>query len=602
MSIEPKKKNSKLAYALIGAAGLGTLLIGVPAFQDRGPVQNVAEVNGQDIQLMQLEQVFRDLRNRSATAIDESQLRQIALDNLIDQTVLNQHALSSGYQFSDQALYQYIKAEFGDEAAYQRMLDENKINAKSYQESVRQSQSVENYYRILELAALPKENQALSRQLSLARDVYAVRIPLEPFAQHIRADEAALAQYYEQHQQAYLSQPQVNISYILLSPEQLVHSVHVSAEQLAMVRAQREANIVRGGKYLIFDNASDAEQAAADIAAGSRHFADIFAEVNAGKIAGQAGELNPNAKGKGISKEVDEALFAIAKIGEVSPVFQTEYGAMLVQLGSIEGAEAIDDERLRKEIALEQSNERFSELANALFDAAQNNTPLIDLANQAGVRVQSLELVEPSSRQEAWLGNPQVQEALFGRKALAVNSSAYPVDLGNQGLFLVVNARTEAAPQAFETVREQVLKDYQNTQAKASQRAAAQALEQALNAENGDVNSAIAHAYGEVHQFKQLSYLMPPSAEIAPFVQMALLKQQARVASHEFADNSIMVARIDAMTPIEEAKIDKKLLESMQQASQAIEIRGVQMGLREWLRASSKIRVDNAVLEAQNTH
>ena len=594
---ESPKKIPKLAYALIAAAGLGMLFLDNPFSQNQHVDNAVADVNGQEISRHQVDRMFSDLRARANPDIADSTLRQNALDALISQVLLRQHALGSGYQLSDQALYQYIKGEFGDEATYQQMLDSNRITAQAYQEGLRQSQSVENYYRILSAAATaPEANQALLAQLSLARDVHGIRIPLAPFAAQIAVDEAALAQYFQEHQGEYLSQPWVNISYLLLNPAALADPSQITAEQLAAARAQRAENVVRGGQYLIFDHAADAEQAAADIRAGNRSFADVSAAISQGEIAGQAGDLNPNAKGKGISKEVDEALFAIDTIGGVSPVFNTEYGAMLVQLGSIEGAENLDDAALRQEIAREQSQEQFSDIANRLFDAAQSGTPLADLAHQAGLSVAHLEGVNPSSRQAEWLSHAQVQEALFGGKALAAKAPVQAIDLGNASLFMVVDERGEAAPQPLENVREQVVQDYQNEKAKADQQAAAKAIEEALANASAELGELIAQAQGEEGHYSQLSYLSAPEAELDPIMYSFLMEQNTPLASHELPDQSIVVARIKAVYPLPEDKADAQLREMLGQQERIAQIRAMQEGLDQWLRAQSKIRVDNAAL------
>lgn len=594
----PQKKIPKWAYVLIGAAGLGMLLFDAQSMQSHDANQKIAEVNGQEISRHQLERAVSDLRATGQAPSDDNQLRQEALDALISQILFRQQALSSGYQLSDQSLYQYIKAQFGDDKTYQQMLDANRITAQAYQEGIRQSQSVENYYRLLSIAAAPQTNPALIAQLSLARDITAVRLPLAPFAAAITPDEAAIAEFFQTQQHNYLSAPKVNLSYLLLSPAQLARPEAVSAEQIEAAKAERAANVVRGGKYLIFDQASDAEQAAADIAAATRSFAEISTAVSEGKIAGQAGDLNPNPKGKGISKEVDEALFAIASIGDTSPVFHTEYGAMLVQLGSIEGAAEIDEATLRQEIAQAQSNARFTELANQLFDAAQSGTPLADLAAQVGLSVQNLDNIDPTSQAANWLSQPQVQSLLFGDKAVAVNSAVQAVDLTDSSLFLVVNARQEAAPLPLEAVRSQVEQDYKNQQAKASQQAAAEQMAQLLSDKSANLSQAVAEAQGEQLNYKQLSYLATPSADMDLTAYQLLLTQNSLIAQHQLPDNSILVAKIEAIAPLAADSINPQLQAMLSQQSQFTQHQALQSGMAQWLRAQSKIQVDNAALSA----
>ena len=177
-----------------------------------------------------------------------------------------------------------------------------------------------------------------------------------------------------------------------------------SDEQIA---AARQASEKRSGRYIIFDDAKAAADAAAAIQAGEKTFADYWQAVTDKTTAGETGTLDPASKDKSVTPEIGAALFALAANGDTSPVIKSEYGDMLIELGNIEASTLSDDELRR--LAAQQNLATYDSRANQAFDAAQNGQPLPAITGITGGNIASLKNITAASADAAWLQNPKLR-------------------------------------------------------------------------------------------------------------------------------------------------------------------------------------------------
>ena len=144
-----EKKTNRITYALVIIAGIGMLFIGVPFFnQPGGERATVATVNGHSIPINAYNNVYREIQQQ-APDLGEAETKARTLRRLITQNLFQQHALDSRYILPETALYRIIKSQFGDNTQYQQWLTQNHLSAETYQNSVRNEQTVAAYYRAL---------------------------------------------------------------------------------------------------------------------------------------------------------------------------------------------------------------------------------------------------------------------------------------------------------------------------------------------------------------------------------------------------------------------------------------------------------------------
>lgn len=579
-----EKKTNRITYLLVIIAGIGMLFIGVPYFNHGGET-NIATVNGQEVPLRAYQEQYRDIQQQQPD-LSETDLKQRAVRSLVERTLFQQQALNSRYRLPDSALYRIIKEQFGNDENYQQWLKSRGISAETYQKSVRSDQSIASYYSALQ-AAGGENNPLYQHYLQSAaqeRGYTLYTIPRAPIAAAINVDDSALQKHYEAHGERYATPETVDINYTIYD----IADLPVSDEQIAKARAASER---RGGRYLIIDDAKAASDAAAAIKDGRKTFADYWQDIQNKTLAGESGELALAAKGKGTSPELDEALFALAKPGDVSPLIDSEYGKILVELGNIETGNRSDEELRR--LAASENETAYTEHANQAFDAAQNGKGLAAITGITGGQTQSLSAITADSDAAPWLHEPKIQAQLFGAQALPDNKVGEPVEIGPQRtLFFTVSKREKPQPRPFAGVRAQVETDYRNEQANTTLHERGDALKQAL-AESPEKAAALASEY------QAKSETVAPANRYTtqnPLV-LELFNQSARISSLDTPDGDLLVARLDSVRDGDPAQLPEPVRQTLTQAWQMQAISGDYKSMGDWLYRQAKISVNEEALQ-----
>ena len=551
-----EKKTNRITYLLVIIAGIGMLFIGVPYFNHGGET-NIATVNGQEVPLRAYQEQYRDIQQQQPD-LSETDLKQRAVRSLVERTLFQQQALNSRYRLPDSALYRIIKEQFGNDENYQQWLKSRGISAETYQKSVRSDQSIASYYSALQ-AAGGENNPLYQHYLQSAaqeRGYTLYTIPRAPIAAAISVDDSALQKHYEAHGDRYATPETVDIN------------------------------------YTIYDIADlPVSDAAAAIKDGRKTFADYWQDIQNKTLAGESGELALAAKGKGTSPELDEALFALAKPGDVSPLIDSEYGKILVELGNIETGNRSDEELRR--LAASENETAYTEHANQAFDAAQSGKPLAAITGITGGKTESLSAITADSNAAPWLHDAKVQAQLFGAQALPDNKTGEPVEIAPQRtLFFTITKREKPQPRPFADVRAQVETDYRNEQANTTLHERGDALKQAL-ADNPEKAAALANEY------QAKSETVAPANRYTtqnPLV-LELFNQSARISSLDTPDGDLLVARLDSVRDGDPAQLPEPVRQTLTQAWQMQAISGDYKSMGDWLYRQAKISVNEEALQ-----
>lgn len=531
-----EKKTNRITYALVIIAGIGMLFIGVPLFNQRGNEASIATINGQNIPLYYYNEAYRNIQ-RQDRDLPQSETQQRALRRVIEQALFQQHALKSRYILPDSSLYRIIKNQFSGNEQYTKWLAANGMRAETYQNSVRSEQTVATYYRALQInlgegnPLLQNHLQALAQE----RGYTLYTIPRAPLADSVSVSDDALQTYYQEHGGNYLTPETVDISYTLYD----IADLGVNDEQIATARRASEK---RGGRYIIFDEGKAAAEAAATtIKTGEKTFAYYWQAISDKTIAGETGILDPASKDKSVTPEIGEALFALANTGDISPVIHSEYGDILIELGSIE-AGAQGDEELRRLAAL-QNIDTYTRLANQALDAAQDGQPLPAVTGITGGKIETLKNISATSHDAAWLQNPKVREQLFGEKALTDNKNAYPVEYEPQKtVFFTVTHREKPQPRPFAEVKADIEREYRNAGAEKGLQARGDALQKALAENSRDKTDELAREYGV-----ETRTIEPTNRFSDNPIVPALFEKPERITSHKSANGDLVIARLDSV-------------------------------------------------------
>lgn len=593
-----RRKSTFFTYLLIAIAGLGMVFIGVPVLNRQGGNRNIATVNGKDIPIARFRRLFSEQEQQFHNTLPRKQIQQLALRRLIDETLLQQHALSSGYQLSDQTLYQEVKARFGDNKTYENWLRQNRISARNYEANLRDTLAVQNYYQLLERTTIANqaEIKILLSLLAEKRDITVITLPLAKKAQNLDVRQDDLDAFYRAHKSDYLSPEKVSLRYVMLDADALVSAQSVTDAEIEAEKSKRAALEQRSGRYVIFATDADASTVEQAIARKQKTFDAIYQAIEKDKTAGEAGTIDLHQKGQGPSQQVDEQLFSLDKTGEVSALFTTDYGPMLVSLTAIEKDKIPDDSALRKQIAARKSQDAYQKIANQAFDKAQGNGTLEEIASLAHSRIFKLSEITAKANEPDWLNQEKIRNVLFGEGAARENTIAEPIELDSKhSLFYQVDQRIAPQQLDYPSVAKQVEQDYRTATARAELKKTAAQIIAALPDWNA-VKTLVSANDGKIKEYPSLGRFDPVSG-LSAATTATLFAQTQQVAQSEDADGNILVSEIKHIVPGTTESMPKQLQKNLTEQLSIRRTVDVAQGFAKWLRARAKVSVAQALLD-----
>lgn len=597
-----RKKGNWLTYVLIAAAGLGMVFIGVPMINSSGS-QSIASVNGQDINLNTFNRAV-SVTQQQLPSLDRQQVQQQALASIINQTVLRQYPLGQDFQVTDQAVYDEVKRQFGDNELYEKSLEDMRTTPRAYESSLRQDLAVKQYYDAL-AAAIPNTNQDFQlflQQVAQQRDVTLITLPLAPASATVAASDADLQSYYQQHIDRYQSPETVAIEYLIIDAGKLYPADKISAEDLAAEK-QRLSNLsTRSGQYLIFDDEAEAKKSAQALADGSLSFDQLYSDIHDGKISGEAGDLDSHQQGEGLSETVDKQLFALSKENDISPLFTTDYGPTLIRLGKISENPllAAGDSAIRESLARKKGQEQYDILANQAFDRASNGDNLQSIAQLTASPIETLENITPQSTSQPWLSDASVQAALFGGQAETVDTIAPPVELDNQrSLFYQVTQRVVPQALPYDSVASRVRTDYQAAQAETRLTASADAILQAIN-EKKSYQDILQQAGGSEQTHTGINIASNPTPDLPIETLRSIITQNQHAQQSSDAQGNIQISVLERTYPMDSTAIPESIQAALLEQWQYIQQQETNIGQARWLRDQAKITVNQELLAQQS--
>lgn len=501
-----------IAKTIIGIIILLLALTGVEAiFNSSGSRGEVAQVNGEAItqadlgraMTMQRDQLLQQLgAGFDPAQLDEALLRDAALRNLIDRTLLLQAARDAGFAFSQAALDQVIlkTAEFQVDGQFNAQRFDQVIQRLGYSRA--------DFRRLLEQEMLIGQLQAgiagtafssdaqvkafigLDQQ---TRDFRQVVMAANPAAATVSDEE--VAQYYEANEQRFRTPEQVVVDYVELKKERFFDQVEISESALEELYQKQVADLAeqrRAAHILVEvnDQRDDAQAKAAAEALRARIEAgEDFAAVarEASDDAGSAPEGGDlGFAGPGVyDPAFEQALYALQK-EQVSEPVRSEFGWHLIKLLDTQAPEVPALEALRPELERQLREagveQRFVEASRQLEASAYEASDLSQPASELGLDVQTT----PAFGREGGQGvaaNRQFVQTAFSDGVLVdgMNSSLLELD-PETVVVLRVKQHLKPETQPLEQVREGIVQRLQAEKAAEQAKAEGEALVARLKA------------------------------------------------------------------------------------------------------------------------
>lgn len=300
--------------------------------------------------------------------------------------------------------------------------------------------------------------------------------PVEP------PSDAQVTTWFDENMSTYAAPEYRQISYVELTPAAIADPATISDEDVRAYYDQNRARFTtperRTIEQLVFADTAAAESALERVRGGATFEEIVEAE---GKTMSDV-LLGTFERERVADAAVAEAAFALAA-NEVSDVVDGAFGPILVRVTAIEAEEVRAFEsvstQIREDIALDEANRILLDVYDAYEDARAGGATMAEAAANQRLEMVTVEAVDRSGKTPEGTVLTDLPESssllreVFETEAGIENP---PIDLGSNGyLFYEVDSVTPERDRTLDEVRDQVVADW--TEREARTRLAAKAAE-----------------------------------------------------------------------------------------------------------------------------
>ncbi len=626
-----EKTQGWIAAVILGLIAIPFALWGVNYYFEGGDRLNVAQVNGQDIsvesyrraveeQRRMLQQTLR--RGADLRFLDSPELRERILDGMIDDLLAGTDVEAQGYRIGKTDLAQIIReapqfqreGKF-DPALYNLMLRNNGLDPRAFESQLRRDRTRRQMESAYAQSAIltPSDMATLLKLYAQEREAALAVLGSARLRERIRIGAEAIQQEYQANPERYKTAERVRIEYVRLAADDFSKSVRVSDEELRLALAEAQQGAAgkegRRASHILVKIAQNADaaaekaaktkidglrgklQAGADFAALARQDSD-----DPGSAA-QGGDLGQVARGM-LAREFEEALYALKKVGQLSPPVRTSFGYHLIKLTGVESAPALTaaqrakiEHDLRKQKAEERYYEISERFQNLVYEQSDSLKPA---ATALGLKVETSPWFGRGETGSGLLANPKVVEAAFDPEVLTQGRNSPAIETApNTLVSLRVVGHEPSRQRPLADVRGEIERALIG--ARQQEEVGKLAQEILKHLEQGEALESVARQYAMSHSPARLygrrATGVDPGMLSALFQAAPPVGGKSTYGSAVLADGSLAVFALRRVVEPEKVKLDGPEADSVRRTLEARRGRELLESHRAELRARAKIKI-----------
>jgi peptidyl-prolyl cis-trans isomerase D len=474
------------------------LLFGIEGYLRDGDAQQiVAKVGNVKISQAQLDAEHqntidtarRQMPGMDVKLLDTPEMKQRTLDGLLREEVLRQAAQQKHLRVSDQRLQrifttdpQFASLRNSDGSVNKDFLMAQGMSSAQFEQRLRDDIAQRQVLQSLVASSLATSTQVNAgfNALLQQREVQVLRFEPQTYQAQVKPTDADLQAYYKNpaNAQQFKSSEQADIEYVVLDLAAVAKTVTLSEDDLKKYYEQNKARYTaaeeRRASHILIkaDAAASAQDKAkakalaqtlwAQVKAAPNTFEEVAKKHSQDASAQSGGDLDFFGRGMMV-KPFEDAAFGL-KVGEITPVVETEFGYHIIKVTAQRGGETKSFADVRKEIETEigqqQAQRKFAELSsdfnNLVFEQADALKPVADRFKLELRTAQGIPR-SPAPGSTGALANPKFLQALFSADSLEKKRNTDAIDLGgNQLVAGRIVKYVPAQVQPFEQVRDKV--------------------------------------------------------------------------------------------------------------------------------------------------
>ena len=500
LSLMRKHAGTWMIKIILGAIVVVFVFWGVGSYTSRR-TGRVASVNGTIITLDDYRITYSNLveqvrqsfgKNLNEELIEMLQIRKRALDQLIDRSLMQQAAEKFKLTVSDEELAESIRnigafqtAGVFDNRRYINTLNSNKLVPETFEVQQRDALIIDKLQAFVSGNIKVTDLEAEQWYIWNNTEVDIDYVMLEPQRyKDIEPTDEEIRNYFDQHKDAYKTDPQIKVRYLHFKPEDYVDKVTVSEDDIqdyyeSNPEKFKSPKTVEARHILIklnpdanaeeVENARQRIETVLDMAKGGQDFAELAKKYSEGPTKAQGGNLGAFRREAMVKPFADKA-FSM-KPGEISEPVRTRFGWHIIKVEKVNPektsslSEARDD--ILNNLKADLSKNLAYDEAEAVYDASFEGRDLDTIAEDRNLKILTTALFsQKTPPAEIKNGAPFTSFAF----SLPVNEISGVQDFGDGYYLIEVTDQVPAQISELEAVeakvKEDLLKEKQDAKAR----------------------------------------------------------------------------------------------------------------------------------------
>jgi peptidyl-prolyl cis-trans isomerase D len=481
-----ERSKGLLSFLLMGFIALTFALWGINSYFTGSRQGAVAEVGARTIssdefsrfyqqQYRQLQSVYGDAFRPEM--IDEAQLKRKVLDAMVADSALRQHLIKRGMVVSDAQLASSINQlpafqESGkfSSALYQEWLKSRGYSSASFENELRASMLTDLARSGLRGSTIvsPVDMRELIRLTNQKRDLALIGVTASSLAAQIKASDAELQAFFDEHQASFQEPEQVRVQYVMIRRDEVASQI---TPDEAALRELYASDLKRFGKperrkvrHVLLSDESAARTLATELKDKPNQFAEAARQRSSDKgsasAGGDLGWIEPGM----LPAALDQAVFGAPQGQVIGPISSPE-GFHVILVDAVESARQEPFENVRAKLIeayrAAELTKRWGELLDAAEAASFEHASTLDpIAKLANAKIQTTEWFT-RTQGAAPANSPRFRAAAFGEAVVkdGVNSELVELDDGAVAVLRLDQHRPAITP-PLASVKEQVQRAY----------------------------------------------------------------------------------------------------------------------------------------------
>ena len=412
----------------------------------------------------QTQQIMRAYGPKASEMLEDKdtvkRLHMQVLESMVDNAALNAATWDQGIRIGDEEVKDVIRRTpaFQKDGKFDNDLflaSVHNIGAspESYAEQLRTgllSDTVRNPTVTLSSQVMPYESKMLGKLFAQTRtaDIYSLDPASLKDSVKVTGEEAKA--YYDAHHGEFMDPANVRFTYVVLSVDGISKSLKISDKQAEdyynMHQDEFQLPESREVSHILVKNGEGSKAKVEKVQQALKNgtaFADVAREYSDDpNTAKEGGSMGSVTRGK-LAANLDDALFKLAKPGDVSDPIVDDYGTHFIRLDGISAAHtpAFEDvkEKARSSALAEAARKEYDEKLSQLSGVSFENPDSLDATAKAlGLEVQDSGVLRYGDTSAKWpLNTEEMQKAAFKEENRTSNVNSPAISLGDSAAAVI---------------------------------------------------------------------------------------------------------------------------------------------------------------------